>query len=116
MLTWIAIAHAIYFGITGIWPIVHMKSFIAVTGPKTDLWLVKAVGALVTAIAAAVGVAAMRRDIGASTIALAVLSCAALCAIDVIYVMKGTIARIYLADAAVEVLLIAAWTIAWVGR
>jgi hypothetical protein len=50
----------LYFLITGVWPIVHIDSFLAVTGPKTDHlntelgdhWLVITVGALIAAIAA----------------------------------------------------------------
>ncbi|HZW07268.1 MAG TPA: hypothetical protein VFF65_09095, partial [Phycisphaerales bacterium] len=43
----IAAVHGVYFTLTGVWPIVHMPSFLAVTGPKTDLWLVRTVGVLV---------------------------------------------------------------------
>jgi hypothetical protein len=35
---------------TGLWPLIHMKSFVAVTGPKRDLWLVRTVGILVSCI------------------------------------------------------------------
>ena len=45
VLAWV---QAGYFVVTGVWPIVHMRSFLAVTGPKTDLWLVKTIGVLVT--------------------------------------------------------------------
>ncbi|VTR52312.1 Uncharacterised protein [Sphingobacterium thalpophilum] len=40
----------IYYCLTGIWPVIHISSFMAVTGPKTDLWLVKMVGLLSLAI------------------------------------------------------------------
>ena len=35
---------AAYYTLTGIWPIVHRRSFEAVTGRKTDYWLVQMVG------------------------------------------------------------------------
>lgn len=38
-----------YYLMTGIWPLLHIRSFVWMTGPKTDRWLVKAVGGLVTA-------------------------------------------------------------------
>src|SRR4051812_47162991 len=44
---------AAYYVATGVWPIAHMKSFEAVTGPKVDHWLVRTFGALVTAAGAA---------------------------------------------------------------
>ena len=37
-LAWI---QGLYFFFTSVWPIVHMSSFLAVTGPKHDLWLVQ---------------------------------------------------------------------------
>src|SRR2546430_716531 len=106
MLRWIAIVHFVYYIGTGVWPIVYMKSFVAVTGPKTDLWLVKTVGVLVTTVGVSIGVAIIRNNIAELTFALAISACAALGAIDAIYVLKGTISRIYLADAAAEAILI----------
>ena len=41
------LAEGVYFFLTGLWPVVHLPSFIAVTGPKRDLWLVRTVGLLI---------------------------------------------------------------------
>lgn len=41
---------ALYFFLTGIWPLVHLKSFMAITGEKTDIWLVHMVGLLAMSI------------------------------------------------------------------
>ncbi|MDX2152697.1 MAG: hypothetical protein SFV54_18290 [Bryobacteraceae bacterium] len=46
--------------LTGLWPLVHMPSFLAVTGPKTDLWLVNTVGWVVTVIGAVLLTSAFR--------------------------------------------------------
>lgn len=40
----LAIIHAAYFVLTGLWPILNIRSFLRVTGPKSDLWLVKTWG------------------------------------------------------------------------
>lgn len=37
----------IYYVASGLWPLLHMRSFEAVTGPKRDKWLVNTVGALI---------------------------------------------------------------------
>ena len=42
-----------YYLLTGLWPVVHLRSFEAVTGPKVDKWLVKTFGALTGAVGAA---------------------------------------------------------------
>src|SRR5687767_2403465 len=111
-MTWpetLAAVQAAYFFLTGVWPIVHVRSFMAVTGPKRDVWLVKTVGALITVIAVVIAMAAWRRAVSAEIVTLAIASAAALTAVDVWYVARRVIAKIYLVDAVAEVLLIAAW-------
>src|SRR3954467_9962783 len=107
LLHWVAWIYAVYFLLTGIWPVVHMPSFIAVTGPKTDLWLVRTVGLLIAAIGLCVAVAAAEHRIQLHILILALASSGFLMLIDVTYVSRRVIARIYLLDAAVEALLIA---------
>jgi hypothetical protein len=99
---------AAYYLLTGLWPILHMRTFEAVTGPKRDRWLVKMVGALALANGAVLAYGASRERIAPETIALAAASAAAFAAIDVVYVVRGTIAPVYLGDAAAEVALAAA--------
>ncbi len=101
-------AMAAYYVATGAWPIVHMRSFEAITGPKVDRWLVNMVAALAVANGVALAVGARRDDPSAETVALAVTSALAFTAIDVVYVARGRIRPIYLGDAAVELALCAA--------
>ena len=44
----VAGAQAVYYILTGVWPLVHIRSFMAVTGPKTDLWLARTTGAAIS--------------------------------------------------------------------
>jgi hypothetical protein len=107
----VAWVQAVYFLITGVWPILHIRSFMAVTGPKTDLWLVKTVGVLVSVVGAVIAMAAARDAVSWEIVTLAIASAAALGAVDVIYVTKRVIDRIYLLDAVAEALLIVAWLV-----
>jgi hypothetical protein len=94
--------------INGLWPLVHMRSFEAVSGPKTDKWLVRTVsGLLIT-----VGLEQLRASSQEETAAakrLGIGAAATLAAIDLVYVAKGRISKIYLLDAAVEILIIGRW-------
>jgi hypothetical protein len=103
-------AQGAYYLVTGLWPIVSMRSFEAVTGPKLENWLVKTVGALVTATATAFLAASRRRPVPSEIRILGVSAAAAFIAIDCIYVAKKRISRIYLLDALAELGLILAWT------
>jgi hypothetical protein len=108
----LAMAQGVYFAATGVWPLVHMKSFEAVTGPKVDKWLVKTVGVLVAVVGGVLVSAAARRHVTADTAGLAIGTAAALGAVDAIYVSKGRIPPVYLADAAVETVIVSAWAAA----
>ena len=107
----VALIQGIYFVITGVWPIIHMGSFLAVTGPKTDLWLVKTVGILLAVIGAVLILAQVNGEISTSVISLAIGSSLSLAVVEFIYVAKRVISPIYLADAFVELILIAWWGI-----
>ena len=97
-----------YYLVTGVWPLVHMKSFLAVTGPKEDLWLVRTVAVLITMCAIAILIAARARRVTPEIVMLASGCALSLAAVDVTYVLRGTISPIYLADAVVE-LILAPW-------
>jgi uncharacterized membrane protein SirB2 len=98
---------AVYYLITGIWPILHMASFEAVSGPKTDDWLVRMVALLVVVIGATLWVAVRRRTWSREIRVLAIGSALAFAAIDIRYALGGRISPIYLADAGVELAIVA---------
>jgi hypothetical protein len=115
----------LYYLATGVWPLVSIETFQIVTGYKTDNlvtgreadhWLVMTVGVLVTAIALTLLVAAWRGKYPVEMVVLAVTSSLGLIGLDVIYVAREVIPPIYLADAALEIVLIAAWILALVRR
>ena len=114
--TWLAFAQGVYFALTGLWPLVSIDTFMRVTGPKRDIWLVKTVGVIVLAIGAVLVVAGARDAVTPEIYLLASTSAAGLAGIDIYYVTKGTIDRIYLADAAAELILVALWAVSWFTR
>jgi hypothetical protein len=99
----------IYFAVTGIWPLIDLNSFQAVTGPKRDLWLVQMVGAILTVTGLSLCVAGKQRTIGPSNFVLAAGSALVLLLVDVIFTSQGAISPIYLLDGAAEFLLLIAW-------
>jgi hypothetical protein len=97
-----------YFAATGVWSLVAIGLFQRVTGPKTDIWLVKTVGVLVSVIGAVLMLAGGRERPTLELRALAVGSAAGLAAIDVVYVAKRRIRSVYLLDALAEAILVGA--------
>ena len=108
----VLLVQGFYYLVTGVWPLVSIETFMMVTGPKTDLWLVRTVGVLIAFVAGSLLVSACRRVTTSETVVLAVGTALALTAIDVIYVSLGTIDKIYLLDAAAELALVAWWAAA----
>jgi len=112
----LATTQGLYYLATGIWPILHIDSFQAVTGAKTDLWLVRTVGLLIAVIGAAVFAARQRPALSPEMFILAGGSAMALGTIDVVYAAGGVISKIYLLDAPLEAALVVGWSIAWSRR
>jgi peptidoglycan/LPS O-acetylase OafA/YrhL len=104
---------AAYYIATGLLPFVSMRAFETITGPKTDRWLVKTVGLLVTVIGGALGLAARRRRVAPEVVLVAAGSAGALAAIDIVYVAKRRSSPVYLLDAVVEIGLFAGWLRHW---
>jgi hypothetical protein len=108
-LSQVAFGQGIYYGLTALWPFFHMGSFLLVTGQKTDLWLVRTVGALILVISLPLVLTPFCEKPAKGTILLGVAAAAALTAVDVYYVLRSVISPIYLVDGAIEIGFLAAW-------
>jgi hypothetical protein len=111
----VALVQAGYYVATGIWPLVSMHTFERITGPKADRWLVRTVGVLAATIGGVLGVRAVDRRSEPDPL-LGGATALAFAAIDTRYAASGRISKIYLADAAVEFGIIAAWVAAMRSR
>jgi hypothetical protein len=106
----LAAGQAALYVATGVWPLVHMPSFEAVTGPKRERWLVRTVGVLVTVVGAVLAAGAARRRTSPELRLLGAATATALAGVDVWYAgVRRRISPVYLADAVVELALAAAW-------
>jgi hypothetical protein len=102
------LAQGAYYFTTGLWPFLHRKSFLKLTGPKNDLWLVHAVGSLVTAAGTVFLKSATQKRVTPEIRLLAVGSALGLAAVEIHSVWRGAIRKIYLADTLVELYFAAA--------
>src|SRR5436853_7459331 len=72
--TWlqrVAGIQGVFYVLTGVWPLLDIGSFQAVTGPKVELWLVRTVGMLVIVIGGVLVMAARRNNLGSEITVLA---------------------------------------------
>ncbi len=105
----LARTQAAYFIASGLLPLISMRAFEAITGPKTDRWLVKTVGLLVAVIGFGLALAGYRRHVSPELALIAAGSAGAVAAIDVVYVARQRISPVYLGDAVIEAGLLIAW-------
>lgn len=113
----LAAVQGAFYVATGVWGLVDLDSFQRVTGPKTDLWLVRTVAVLVTVVGGVLLVAASRHRVAFETALLAAGCALGLATVDVVYASSDVIRDVYLLDAAVEVGLAALWGLAlWRAR
>jgi hypothetical protein len=94
-----------YYLATGLWPIVHYRSFELLSGHKRERWLVRTVGLL----AAAIGLTLLRRPRESG--GLADGTAGAFVVADLMAVSAGQLPT-YLADAALETALVVARRVA----
>jgi hypothetical protein len=99
--TMILVIQGIYYILTGLWPLLHLHSFMLVTGEKTDTWLVK----MVALLSVAIGLALVYRPVSTQRL-LAIGAAVSFAAIDIFYASKGIISAIYLADALIQIIFI----------
>jgi hypothetical protein len=105
----LAIVQGAYYLLSGLWPLFSIASFMAVTGPKADIWLVKTVGLLIAVIGTVLLMAGIRRRRAVETVVLAIGSAASLLVVEIFYVATGVISLVYLLDGLVELILLGLW-------
>jgi hypothetical protein len=105
----ILLIQTLYYFITAAWALVDIDSFIKVTGPKTDIWLVKTVAVLLLAICAAFSTAFIQKFANSPVVMLAVTCCLVLIIVDCYYVWTKTISKVYLLDAIIEFIVLVLW-------
>lgn len=99
----------VLYMLMGLWPILHMSSFLAATGEKTDLWLVRTVGGLLAISGFAFFMESRKQMVSTGIQIIAVGEALFLLAIDVLYVGLQVLPRVYLLDAVLETALFVTW-------
>ena len=94
-----------YYVVSGVWAVVNRRGFEAMTGRKTDYWLVRTVGLLAAAIGVSLLAGARGARSSSATKVLGLTAGASFTAVDLVYVAKRQISPVYLGDAAVHALL-----------
>lgn len=104
-------AQLLYYMATALWPLLHLESFMFITGYKQDLWLVKTVGALLIPVSVTMLFHLIVATDHRSVVILAASCTVAFMSIDCYYALSGIISDVYLLDAGVQLLFLLGWMI-----
>ncbi len=99
----------IYTFITAVWSLVDIESFMLVTGYKTDIWLVKTVGAILVSISLCMATHLFIRTDHLPVVILAIFSSIGFICIDFYYALNDIISNVYLADGFAQILFLLGW-------
>jgi hypothetical protein len=108
-ITTLIIIQAAYYLLTALWPLIDIQSFMLVTGPKTDIWLVKTVGALLIPASLTLLTYIYIRQERWPVLVLGPSLCLAFISIDVYYAMRDIISDVYLLDGFLQIVLLSCW-------
>ena len=101
----LAYVQAAYYLATGVWAIVSRPSFEAVTGPKSDYWLVVTVSLQICAV----GLALLAGAVAGRISGPLCVSAAGFLFVDLYYPTRGVISSVYLLDAAAQACFLLLW-------
>lgn len=99
----------LYYFITAVWPLIHMKSFLDITGDKTDLWLVKTVSVLLLPYCILLLLLSLNSKKNLIIVAAVFLCGLSLAVIDVYYYFSNVIKWVYLIDAFIQTIFLIYW-------
>lgn len=100
----------VYSLITALWALIDIDSFMKVTGPKTDIWLVKTVSVLILAMAVFFIMQLKYSSPVVPVIILGILMSVGLASIDFYYTSQNTISDIYKADGFLQLVFMLIWS------
>ena len=108
----VATVQGIFYITTGVWPLISMKTFEKVTGPKTDDWLVKTVGLLIAVSGVALLQSGFRSRASPDIAIIGVGEAISLGSVSLIYSSTGRISKVYMLDTLLEYTLAFLWYLA----
>lgn len=109
--TRLSLVQGSYTLLTALWALIDIKSFMEVTGPKTDVWLVKTVAVLLLPIGVCFLWGFFFNTDRLLIIVVGIMTSTGLAFIDFYYTINGTIKWVYQADGYLELLFLLVWTI-----
>lgn len=105
----IPLLQTLYYTITAVWPLLHIHSFVWVTGGKTDIWLVKTVSVLLLPYCFLLLYLTVNQKRNFVIVISVMICCLGLAAVEAYYYFRGVVKWVYVADAAIQLAFLGYW-------
>lgn len=105
-----------YLLLTALWPFIDINSFMLITGPKQDVWLVKTVAVLLIPVALCLSTYLLTGGSYIYPMVLGSLIPLAFMTIDFHYAGLNVISDVYLIDGVIQVIFFGAWMLVWITK
>lgn len=105
----IPLIQTIYYTITAVWPLLHIQSFMDVTGEKTDVWLVKTVSLLLLPYCFLLLYLTVNYKRNFIIVIAIMICCLGLAAVEGYYYFRKVIKWVYLVDAIIQMIFFGYW-------
>lgn len=112
----VALLQGAYDLVGGLWPLLHMASFEALTGPKTDGWLVRTVAGILVVVGVVLIQNALRGSVGHSVRWIAGGISLVLASVALISSLAGFISWLYFFDGLFHLAFALAWGLHYLLR
>ncbi len=104
---YVILFQGLYYFVTAVWPLVHLRSFEKVTGNKKEDWLVYTVSLMILSSSLVFLYASlMTETISNEVFILAFINALSLGFISIYYPLRGIIRKVYLGDGVVELFIL----------
>jgi hypothetical protein len=102
---------SVFITLVALWALLDIESFMWVTGPKTDIWLVKTVSVLGLCVGITLLASYFYREITRPVLCLTLCTPLGFTFLDVYYYLQGTIKWTYLIDAGLQLIILIGYVI-----
>lgn len=107
---WVPLIQGLYVLMTALWPLLYLENFIQVTGPKTDIWLVRAISFLLLPYAVfCFWTALVQRPVPQVLSGSMMLMGVSLAGVEFYYATHRVISTLYELDAVLQILFAVWW-------
>jgi hypothetical protein len=105
-----------YISITSIWPLIHLHSFLQITGSTSDIHLLKTMSLLLLCIGISFISQSAQRGSSAGIRMLAFNVAIALTIVDFYYTTTRVISEVYVIDGFIQLLFVSLWLFKTISR